>query len=557
VTRRGDGRFALRNDAWALALGIVGLLASHPAVLFSRFDRLPGDRGDARSFVYLAEHWYQALRGRADVLSPGMFYPVSGTLGYTDPIAGHALPFAALRLIGLDMFAALAATVVLFSLLNYLACFFLLSRALRLNAMASSVGAMFFAFSSPRVSHAGHFNLLAAFFVPLTVACVVRFVRGAASLSQGRAFLLLSTAALSLDLQLALSLYQGWFFIVWAFLFVALLCPVPSTRAFVLALLGRFWPAMGGGAAVFALGLWPVAMVYRPVARVVGPRPYGLVRDLIPEGWSLLQMGSGNYVWGAVSDALSRVHPLPSTEHNIGIGLVASLTWLAVTGWAVVTVARHASGRRSDDGVPATDLFLALMVLATTLFYVIGMKYWRDVSAWRLVYSLVPGANGLRGVARYVMLLVLPMAIAFAVVVHRTMRRISAHEDARLRQSLAWAMLVIIGFGLGEQFGRAPSISRTVELARLNRLAATLPEGCTAFYVAAAPERGKVKREYQIDAMLISVVRGVPTLNGYSGHVPPGWSLREVEAADYEERVAKWIATHELAGRICRLEIGD
>jgi hypothetical protein len=197
------------------------------------------------------------------------------------------------------------------------------------------------------------------------------------------------------------------------------------------------------------------------------------------------------------------------------------------------------------------------MVLATTLFYVIGMKYWRDVSAWRLVYSLVPGANGLRGVARYVMLLALPMAIAFAVVVHRTMRRISAHEDARLRQSLAWAMLVIIGFGLGEQFGRAPSISRTVELARLNRLAATLPEGCTAFYVAAAPERGKVKREYQIDAMLISVVRGVPTLNGYSGHVPPGWSLREVEAADYEERVAKWIATHELAGRICRLEIGD
>ena len=197
------------------------------------------------------------------------------------------------------------------------------------------------------------------------------------------------------------------------------------------------------------------------------------------------------------------------------------------------------------------------MILATTLFYAIGMKYWNDSSPWRLVYLFVPGADGLRGVARYVMFLALPMAIAFAVVIHQGMQRISVQQNARARRSLTAAMFAVIAFGMFEQLGRAPSISKTTELARLNRLAAKLPDDCASFYVAADPGRRPIKYEYQIDAMLISIMRHVPTLNGYSGHVPPGWSLREVEASDYEERVAGWIATHNLMGPICRLEIGD
>jgi hypothetical protein len=555
---RAGGHPALRADALMLGLGLVGLVGFHRTVFFSGFDRLPGDQGDARAHVYLAEHWYQALRGQASLLSPGMFYPIPGTLGYTDPMPAHAVPFVALRAAGLDMFAALTVTVVLFSLLNYVACVFLLRRVLGLNATASSVGALFFAFNSPRVSHAGHFNLLPAFFLPLAIACVVRFVRDSAGMSQRTAFWWLSGAALCLNLQLLTSLYQGWFFTVWAVLLLVLAAAVSTSRRLLLALVARFWPAMVGGAAVFLLGLLPLAAIFVPVARLMGPRSYGLVWNLIPEGWSLLQMGSGNYVWGAVSDALSRIHPLPSTEHNIGIGVVGSATWLALTAWAVVKASRAAAGggaRGPDAGVG--DLFLSLMILATTLFYLVGMKYWGGGSPWRLFYLLVPGAGSLRGVARYVMVLALPMAIAFAVVVHRSMQRISAQDSVLARRALAAALLAVLTFGLVEQFGRAPSISRTAELARLGRLSASLPEGCASFYVAAAPGRRPIKREYQIDAMLVSITRGVPTLNGYSGHVPPGWSLREVEAPDYEERVATWIAAHELAGRICRLEIGD
>ena len=96
----------------------------------------------------------------------------------------------------------------------------------------------------------------------------------------------------------------------------------------------------------------------------------------------------------------------------------------------------------------------------------------------------------------------------------------------------------------------------------LEKLAAKLPENCSAFYVAAAAP-GNSNREdfrdqnYMHDAMLISIRRHVPTLNGRSGKTPPNWSLRNVTAPEYEESVGQWIKRHKVEGNVCRLEIED
>jgi hypothetical protein len=140
---------------------------------------------------------------------------------------------------------------------------------------------------------------------------------------------------------------------------------------------------------------------------------------------------------------------------------------------------------------------------------------------------------------------------------HLVLQRISRQKNILLRRGLICALFMVGSFGLLEQFGRAAAFSKSAEMARLDKLAAKLPETCSSFYVVAAPVRRPVKYEYQIDAMLVSIMRGVPTLNGYSGHVPPRWSLREVEAPGYEENVKKWINLHHLDGHICQLEIGD
>jgi hypothetical protein len=548
----------------ALTLGALGTWQFHIALFSSGFDLFPGDRGDARAFVYLAEHWYQALLGHSDLLSPGMFYPVKGSLGYTDTLVVQALPYSLLRMVGFDMFSALAAPVVLLNFLNYVTCFILLNRVLRFNLIASCVGAMFFAFNSPKLNHPGHFNIQPALFLPLAVIFVIQFGRNAANLTQKKAFWLLSLAALFLDLQLLTALYPGWFFIFWSSLFLVLTFPFPATRFFALGIIRRFWPALIGSTIVFFLGLFPLLLAYLRTIQSVGWRPYGLVSPLIPEFWSLLLMGDRNYIWGRLSAAIWRMHPLSSTEHNIGIGLVPSLAWLAISVWAIWMLKKYAKGlitlnknRLEGTNSEMNYLFLSLTILATSLFYIIGMKYWNDSSPWRFVYLFFPGAKGFRAVARYVTVLALPMAIAFTFVAHHGMQKISIQKNALIRMCLTVGMFAVIAFGLFEQLGRAPAFSKSAEIAWLNKLVARLPENCSSFYVVAGPVRRQVKYEYQIDAMLVSVMRQVPTLNGYSGHVPPGWSLRDVEAPGYEENVKQWVNRHKIEGRICRLEIGE
>ena len=547
-----------RVDVLALMVGLLGTAAWQRPLLASGLDRIPGDRGDARANVYLVEHWYQVFRGHAELFSPGMFYPVKGTIGYSETMFVHALPYSGLRVAGMDMFSALAVPLVLFNFLNYAACFFLLRRVLALNAVASIAGAMFFAFNSPRFNHPGHYGYQASFFLPLVIAAVVRFVQRRESMTQPHAFWLLAAAALCLALQFVVSPYQGWFFVFWSCLFLVIVVSVQSTRRLALQIVQRFWPAMAGGALVLMIGLVPLFLVYMPVAASAGPRAFRLVDELTPDGWSLLRMGDGNYIWGSLSAAISRMHPLFSTELNVGIGLVPSLALLALILWAVRTIVddvRAPKSERVDPGVQR--LSLAALMVATALFYAIAMKYWGGSSPWWLVYRFVPGADGLRAIARHVLVLALPMSIAFAVLVHRALRAISTRPTALARQGLTAALLAAVAFGSVEQFGRSPSLSARDERARLETLAASLPRHCAVFYAAAAPVRMPVKHEEQIDAMLVSAIRGVPTVNGYGGHVPSGWSLREVEAPDYEQRVAQWIARYHVAGPVCRLEIGD
>lgn len=390
------------------------------------------------------------------------------------------------------------------------------------------------------------------------IACVVRFVQRRASLTQRQAFGILAAAALSLVLQFVISPYQGWFFVFWSCLFLVIVFSVRSTRRVAVEIVRRFRQALAGGALVFMVGLLPLFLVYMPVSASVGPRSYGSAHELTPDAWSLIQMGERNYIWGGVSAALLRLHPLFSSELYIGIGLVPSLALLALILWAVRTIVHDMRIPKPDGVTPDSGrLFLAALILAMAVFYVIAMKYWDGSSPWRFVYRFVPGADGLRAIARHVLVLALPMSIAFAVIVHRGMQTISAQPTALVRRGLTAALLAVVAFGIVEQFGRMPSFSTKEERARLETLAASLPRHCAVFYAVAAPVRVPIKHEEQIDAMLVSIMRGVPTLNGYSGHVPPGWSLREVEAPDYEQRIARWIARYHVTGPVCRLAIAD
>lgn len=552
----------------AIFVGLFGIWQFQLPQFASRFDVFPGDRGDGRLVPFLLEHWYQVIKGNNSWLSPPMFYPVKGTLGYADLLVAYALPYSTLRAIGLGIFEASNFTVLLLNFLNYLVCFVLLKKVLRLNLPASCAGAFFFAFNSPKLVQLGHLQLQPLIFLPLALIFVLLFAQQAKEIDQRKAFILLSMAALCLDFQLLTGFYPAWFFIFWCGLFLLLAFLFKPTRDFILSLLRRFWRAALGAITVFVLGLIPFLIVYVPILREFGGRPFDEVRDLIPRFWSLFLMGQRNYLWSGLYDAVLRAYPM-HPELQIGIGLVPSLAWVAVTGFATWLVINNRAEKPTRDSQTvaseltqsrANQMFLALLILSTTLFYLLGMRYWQGYSPWKLVHAVVPGASGVRAVARYVLFLALPMSIAFSFMIQFAVNRISSVKDLTRQRILLAGLVLTVAFGLFEQLARKEGFNGypiKAETAYLNKLASALPADCTSFYVAVGPDGKRNAFEYQIDAILVSVLRDIPTLNGYSGQLPRGWPLWEVQGADYETYVKKWIEDKKLDGNICRLVIDE
>ena len=546
---------------WAFAIGILALWQFHIPQFASKFDTFPGDRGDARLVAYLMEHWYQFFRGVEFWRSPGMFYPVPGSLGYADLLFAYGVVHSLLRTLGLGIFEAAEFTIILFNFLNYLVCFVLLNKVLRFNLTASIAGAVFFAFNAPKLIQFGHTQLQPIVFLPLAAIAIVLFVQHRDKLSQKQAFALIALAVASINLQLLTGFYAAWFFIFWAGLFLLLTLLFSHTRRIVLSQILRFWPALAGSLVVFAIGLAPFLKAYLPVLKLSGGRDYAQVYKFIPVPVSFLLTSQRNYVWGSTTTAiLSRVKGI-DPEMQIGIGLIPSLTWIALVIFAVWLVISNFKNTPALATERRTNLlFLAQMILATSLVYLLGLKYWNGFSPWQYVFTYVPGGQAIRAVSRYALIMAFPMAIAFAWLIDYISQKIRRQQLPGRRAILLAVLYVLTFAGLGEQFARKEGFngfSIKNENEYLSRLARELPDDCSSFYVTVKPTAPHNQFEYQIDAALVGAMRGVPTLNGYSGYLPPAWDLWEVKDPRYEGNVKRWIAAHQLPGNVCRLPINE
>ena len=184
-------------------------------------------------------------------------------------------------------------------------------------------------------------------------------------------------------------------------------------------------------------------LVYLPRANKSNWYTYSNVSEMIPEWWALLSMGDGNYLWGWLAPIV-RPKPIPTYwgELTIGIGVLTSLVWAGLTVVAVLIVLKSLrpepmlTGRENECRInrQLALLFLSLMILATTIFYCLGIKYGTDASLWKVVYYLFPGAKAIRAMSRYVIFLTLPIAIALAFVLDYGIARI-ASQKTKLSQT--------------------------------------------------------------------------------------------------------------------------
>ena len=540
-------RLSYASLAVVFVCGLAGTFQYHSRQFLSGFDTFFGDRGDARGFVYFCEHWYQSLTGHASLLSPAIFFPVKGTLAYSDLLVAAALPYSFFRALGLDMFASVEAVIILATFLSYCTAFWLLHKTLGCRLAPSILGAMFFAFSGPKFFQTIHLQLQLVALLPVMFALVITFAQQVRTIDQRRAALLLSLAGLCFILQFATAFYYAWFFAFWSVLFLLVALLIKPAREFIVGVVKKFWRALLIAAAVGVIALIPVLLIYLPALRLGTWYQYDFVSQMIPDWRSLLAMGDGNYLWGRMPSLLwPNGRPDTWTEVQVGIGVLPSLAWFVLTISSVVWIVKRRP-KAADDRRYFGEAFLVVTILATTLFYLIGFKYGGH-SPWSFIYRFFPGAGAIRAVARYVIFLTLPMSIVFAYVLDKALER----------RTLRIAILVLAAIGIVEQFGvnkiSGAGFSTRVETAYLNAMAAKLHDDCGAFYIGAGPRPTHTIAEYQYDAMLLSSLSRIPTFNASSSQFPRDWNLYFVKNPDYEDNVRNWINSQHITKTVCRLE---
>lgn len=531
-----------RDWAWpagrwlALLLFAGGFAWTFRHWLFTGFDAAFGDEGDGIIALAIVEHWRHALAGEIDWTSPLYFFPERGTLGYTDALFLIGAPHAALRALGVDPFTALMLVMAALAAIGFFGFIRLAQRHLALPPAAAAVGAFLFAFANVDAVKLIHVQSYCAMLLPLLGILLL-----AAWQSEGR----LRTAALAaaaglLYAALFLTAYQtAWFAGCYALLLALLhpfVCGAAATRDLAHAMLGAKRPVILGFAVGFAAGIAPFLRLYLPVLLSGRSRDFAEVIANAPEWRDLFNVTPGNLVWGSLLQWLGIVgRPnRPAWEAELAFTPLV----MAAFALGVVLLALRRRQQRT-----AADALLLMGGLAVVIGWLLQMNY-GGVRPWLAVWTLVPGAGAVRYIFRSQLVANLFVAALVARLLAELCRR-------RIAAALPVAALLLV-----EQFNLTwpATMPRRATLAWVDAVSRP-PPGCRVFYVLPNPSpAGKPDWEHQADAMLLSELRGLPTINGYSSWFPAGWALEDPASPNYPDAVRAWARQNGLGAELCGLD---
>ena len=211
-----SGKTSERIAAWAgsilfpLTLYIAGFLVFFRWQIFSDFDLVFGDRGDARFVAFIHEHVYRWLHGGAALLSPPFFFNQTKTLGYSDAFLLDQLIYAPLRLFGAEPLLAVSLIAMVLSSIAFLFLYLFLRR-LDVSVPLASLAALIFTFANNLYLKSGHLQHFAVYYIPVIVYCGLLAVSDVHRRPL-RAYLLAAFAAGLYGLLFSTGYYMAWFF---------------------------------------------------------------------------------------------------------------------------------------------------------------------------------------------------------------------------------------------------------------------------------------------------------------------------------------------------------
>ncbi len=519
---------------------VVGLLAFfHPTIL-SGLSLIQTDPGDTRFNNYILEHGFRWLSGNplhSSFWDPPIFYPAQNVAAFSDILLGAAPPYWLFRVIGLSADTAFQLWMLSMGILNFSLAYWTMRRGAGLTVLASAGGAYLFAFAAVRANQIGHQQLLPQFFSMIAVYCMLRLVSNYRSVEVADPWKtrgLIALLAASVVLQLYAGFYLGFFLCLGLSTWIGIALLFREGRSAIGAVTRQHVVTILLALTISLGSLTWMGYHYYQARKQTGSRPWSEVRTMIPKVDSWLDMGPHSWFYGWTRRYVSFSWLPVEHEHRMSLGLAT----LLIAGIGLL---------RMSGGTWGLIALLTALVIALVAF-----RYPWSITPWWVVFKIIPGATAIRGVTRISLLLLIAFSFGLAFFL-----------DSIRNRKIALAILVLVCL---EQGVTTPSYNKYAMRSEVSLIASHIPRASGSFYyVPCNISNGKAQKrsqpwKYQIDAMWAGLSAEVPTVNGYSGHAPPGWgNLYEVGIVSMsdEERIRsaleKWVTSHGLERSSVRL----
>jgi hypothetical protein len=547
-----------------LILGVILESIFFRQLVWSNFDQMIGDAGDARFNGVILEHWWQVFQGYSKWLSPNFYYPAEGVLGYSDADFLFALPYSGLRYFGLDIFTSLQIVLLTTVFLGWTGAYIFFRYCLRLNIFPSIIGTTLFSFPNSMAISVGRPQLLAVYFLPYLAIAIFLLIKNFRKKNlQG--LIAGIFVALFVPCFFYTSFYMAWFtmffilllffvFIVW------LLLQKKELKTWSIIFLNKQpWKKLLPYIILSTICFIPFFITYIPAQRVLATRPYEEILTMLPTFIDYINVGQSNWMWGDYFNSEELYNRPMWFELDKGLSIILFSTFVIISVLFVSKIRNYIphvtherdfkiiSKKDSDSIVHWQTILVMGLSLAILLAWVLLLKI-ENYSLWWVITKITPGAGAIRIVCRLQQFLVFPVSIVLAVGLNRALNRIPHIKETALQFIILMSVAVISLFIIVEQFNTAPTsdYSKQQQLEMLASIHAPPPDAAV-FTVLPDSSLHRNPFEIHIDAMIIAQKYKLSTINGYSGSAPPYWNTtHDINDPYYSIFLNRWINYYQL-----------
>ncbi len=492
-----------------------------------------GDNLDGLIAFNIIHHWYNVFHGIENWRTVGYFYPYVNTLGYNDGYFLYGVIYTVLRFLKIRMFMASEGVNIIIRMIGFYSFFYLCHRKLGLNFFVCLLTAFIFSLSTVVYRQGGHVQLLSVSFAPLLTVFIINYLKYLlVDQNIYRSIFWGGIAGIFYAAWLLTAFYMIWFYTLFGCILLLLIGLYQYRYRFFhikkplfIAILAPFITTL--------LALIPFLITYLPIAHQTGMHNYAEVTVYTPRFSNIINVGDHNLIWGNIIEFFH----LEGGEAIVGYPLL----------FLVLSVASIVYALRI--GQEDLSIFYRLLALTLVISFLISMSFSQH-SLWYFVYHFFPGGKGVRVVYRYWIYLLFPMCVLLAY-----------YLSNRIVWSFSILCFLIPILLILEQIniGSSTKFNTKKEQDFVNSIK-TIPQQCRSFFVMGSrygnnPEPSWSVYWNNVDAMLISEITGMRTINGFSTFVPPDWDFNSLPSATYLERVKLYANKHDINQTLCLFDI--